>query len=141
MAQRLDEAQQRLFALREITKENARMTSAIGRLTKITQQGNFMTQLLFLTRRQDVTPGEIEITDMELRDSSADEEGRVQPVSVLIRGRVNSKTEDQHDIVSQFKDQLLKTELVKSAEIDPSRTGDVKGEFRFEIVVYVGRTK
>ncbi len=141
VAARLDEAQQRLFALREITKENARMTSAIGRLTKITEQGNFMAQLLFLTRRQDVTPGEIEITDMELRDTSAVEEGRVGPIGVLIRGKVSSQTGDQHDIVSQFKDQLLKTELVKSAGIDPSRTGDVRGEFRFEIAVYAGRAK
>lgn len=141
LEERLEEANERLHALRELNDENAQLTAAIEHLAGVTESGNFMTQLLFLTRRGDITPGEVKIKEMLLRGPAETEEGRKQPMSVLLRGRVESQTGDQHDIVKEFRDQLLKTELVNSAEIDPSRTLMDRGEFKFEIIVSPGRAK
>ena len=138
---RLEEAGERLFALREVVKENTQLTSAIQHLAKATEPGNFMAELLFLTRKSEVTPREIKITHMQLRGSSGDEERGSQAVSVVIRGKVTSRTGNEYDVVRQFRDQLLKSEVVKSAEIDPGSTRMDRGEFRFEIVAGAGRAK
>jgi len=139
--ERLEEAGQRLFELRKITKENAQITSAIQRLSKVTGKGAFLTELLFLTRDKNVTPSEILITEMQLKETVSSEETQIVPAAVIIRGQVDSQTGNEYDIVRRFRDRLVETDLVMTAKIDPSRTAENRGEFRFEMLVSVGRAK
>jgi hypothetical protein len=141
LQERLEEARQRLAEMHEVTQENAQLTSAIQKLTKVTEPGSFITELLFLTRNPEVTPNEIQIREMVMRETPADEEARTQPASVLIRGVVKSQTGNEYDVVLQFRDRLLASDVVKFAEIDSSRTEVVRDEFKFEMVVKSGRSK
>jgi len=139
---RLEEARERLFELRRINEENAQVKSAIQNMSKVTEPGSFVTQLLFLTRRRDITPDEIKITEIELNKSSADEEEtRPKTASVLLKGNVKSPTGMEMGIVRRFLNQLLATDIVKSGEIDASRTRMDKGRFNFEIEISAGRLK
>jgi cell division ATPase FtsA len=140
LEERVGEAQQRLFNLRKVTRENAQLKSAIQGLAKVTEPGNFLTQLLFLTRRRDITPDEIKITEMQMRDLGYGEESPRVP-RVLMRGKVRSRTGIEYETVRKFLKKLLATELVKSGEIDASRTRMDKGEFKFELEVCAGRAR
>jgi hypothetical protein len=139
LAERLDEAQQRLFALKKLNDQNEELAAAIEHLSRKTGPGTFITELLVLTRKREVTPDEIKITDVVMRNQVLEEGTPLSAASVTIRGVVKSQTGGEYGIVRKFRDQLLATNVVKSAKIDPTRTADVKGEFRFEIEVSSGR--
>ncbi len=138
---RLEEAKQRQFALRKITKENDQVTSALRHAADVTERGTFLTELLFLIRKVEITPKGIKIDEIVLRNYPAEDESARKEISVLIRGRVMSQTGDEYDIVRRFSDQLEKAKIVKSAAIDPSLTRRAREEFNFEIVVTSGRVK
>lgn len=138
----LSEAEDRLSALRVVNEESDQTSATIQHLTGLTEPGHFLTRLLFLTRKREVMPPEIQITEMLLREPLKSEEGGACATSVVIRGRVMSRTGNEFEIVQQFHDRLIKSGAVKSAAIDPSSTGsDNKGGFRFEMTVRSDRTK
>jgi cell division ATPase FtsA len=139
--ERLEKAQQRLFELKKVNNDNDQLTAAIEHLSRKSEPGTFMTELIFITRKREVTPDEIKITELVMRNPVSEEGEPLRGVSTLIRGVVKSQTGNEYGIVRKFRDQLLTTELVKSAKIDPTRTADDKGEFRFEIEVSSGRLK
>jgi type IV pilus assembly protein PilM len=139
--ERLEEAQQRLFDLKKLNSDNDQLTASVEHLARKTEPGTFMTQLIFATRRREVTPAEIKITDAAMRKPFSEEGKPVRAVSAIIGGVVKSQTGNEYGVVRKFRDQLLSTDIVKSAKIDPTRTTDVKGEFRFVIEVSSGRLK
>jgi hypothetical protein len=142
LEERLGEARERLFSLRKVNKETTQIKSAIQNMARVTEPGNFLTQLMFLTRRREITPDEIKIIEMKLCESNTGEEARQGPATVLIKGNVKSPTTGiEMDIVRRFLNQLLNSEIVKSGEIDASRTRVDKGHFKFEIEVSTGRAK
>ncbi len=139
--QRLEEAQERLFKLKKLNDDNDQLAAAIEHLARKTEPGTFMTELIFVTRRRDITPDEIKITDLVMKNPVSEDGKQARAVSAVIKGVVKSQTGDEYGIVKKFRAQLLTTDVVKSAKIDPTRTMDVRGEFQFEIIVSSGRLK
>jgi len=139
--ERLEEAQRRQFDLKKVNDENDQLSAAIEHLARKTEPGTFMTRLIFVLRSRDITPDEIKITGVMMRSPLAEEDKPAGAISAVIKGVVNSQTGNEYGVVRKFRDQLVSTDLVKSAKIDPTRTTDFKGEFRFEIEVSSGRLK
>jgi type IV pilus assembly protein PilM len=139
--ERLEEAQRRQSDLKKVNDENDQFSAAIEHLARKTEPGTFMTRLIFELRSRDVTPDEIKITGIVMRSPVTDEGKPEGAVSAIIRGVVNSQMGNEYGVVRRFRDQLVTTDLVKSAKIDPTLTKDIKGEFRFEVEVSSGRLK